>query len=242
MEGGPGSSSGLLSDEDFSATVTKIVAFFKERGIREITLREHATVPGVAVGYVVHVDCKARIVLTRTPPPLTFFIGMSDDYIVKNVESPTHPLTSEERGQIKEKSKKTMHVRLDDLAALVNSVKEYCEKLVGLWKAPSEPPPTSRRPSRRLPSNLPSLPQSITPAGDKPVSLPPIRETGRPGDAGTEPSPPLDYIASRNRELTNLLMRIEKVIDTIETDRIDEATLSLIRGWFNTLKRQLNGP
>jgi hypothetical protein len=241
MEGGQGSSSGLLSDEDFSGIVKDLVALFKAGGIRDITLNEDTTVPGFAVGYVVHVFCKARIFLATTPPPMTFKICMSDEYIRQNIESTKFKLTSEQSSEMKRKSLQEMPVSRRNLGLLVNFVKEYCEKLCKMGEPPSDPLPPIRRPRRLPPPQLPPLPQSVNPAEDSNGSLPPIRKTGRPGDAGTEPSPPLDYSASRNQELTNLLKRIENVIDTIQTDCIDEATLSLIKGWFNALKRQLNG-
>ena len=83
---------------------------------------------------------------------------------------------------------------------------------------------------------------SVAPAGNEGVSLPPIRKTESADNTGNGSSDLLDHGASKNQVLTNLLTRIEKIIDSMQSGRTETITLQEIRGLFNALKRQLGVP
>jgi hypothetical protein len=243
MEGGEGVSFGLLSNEKFNRLVQAIIDLFRTNGVN-VSLQINAAVLDIASGSVTHAYSKAAISLANTKPEITFAICMSTDYINENYSSPLIKLSQTDIQEKKAESKRTINVNPKNLHPLVEYVKTYCERLSGMNMLPSEPPlpemgippsgppPMSRRPQRRLPSNLPSFP-------DRNVSLPPIRNTGHANTAGNGPP---DYSASKNQNLMDLLKRIEKIIDSMQSGRTDTITLQEIRGLFNALKRQLGVP
>ena len=230
MEGGEGVSFGLLSNEEFNRLVQDIIDFFKKNGIN-VSLQINAGVLNIASGSVTHAFSKATISLANTKPDITFTICMSTDYIKEKFSPQSGSLTQADIKKRKMDSIKTIYVYRNDLYSLVDNVKNYCERLSGMIMPPSEPPPLTRRPA-----------QSGTTAGHQRVSLPPIRNPGRANNTRNGPPDPLDYSASKNQNLTDLLIRIENIIDSMQSGRTDTITLQEIRGLLNALKRQLGIP
>jgi hypothetical protein len=260
MEESQGNSSDLLSDEDFSAIVEDLVHFFKLNGIGDISL--NGGVSGVVTGHVTFANCKAMIALAKNPPPITFTISMSNDYITECFGSQT----SEKRKQMKHANQKILNVRRDNLDSLVNFVKEYCRDLCAMRARHVKLPPLNRNP----PSEKPMPSSSVDAAEKEKVSPQPINNSGNAlnrnppsekpvpsssvdasekekvspppiNNSGDDSLPQSNPRASSFQNLIEILKKIEKVIDSIPDGSIDPVPLYALRRWFEIVKKQLTG-